>query len=94
MITEEELDAYFGILILSGSLHTNKLDIHELWEDKYGMPIAKATMSRERFKAIHTCIRFDDIEMIVEPMIFWRQLERHTITLCLHSGATTKQVPS
>ena len=61
-VTEEELDAYFGILILSGALQCNKLDIHELWETKYGFPIAKAAMSRERFKTIHINIRFDDIE--------------------------------
>lgn len=59
-ISVTELKAYLGVLILGGTRNDNKTEIHELFSKKYGLPYAKATLSRDRLKAIHSNLRFDD----------------------------------
>lgn len=54
--------AYYGLLLLAGVHRSKGEDVHELWDDKNGRPIFRATMSLKRFSVINQCIRFDDKE--------------------------------
>lgn len=58
-ITYEELDAFFGILLMAGVHKSNTEHIDELWKSD-ALPLYKATMSRDRFKQILRFIRFDN----------------------------------
>lgn len=54
-----ELDAFFGILIACGVHRSNKEHTNELWAND-GLPLIKASMSRDRFKLLLRFIRFDN----------------------------------
>lgn len=57
--TEEELDAFLGILIVSGLHRLNKEPASEMWK-KESLPIIRCAMSRNRFLQFLRCIRFDN----------------------------------
>lgn len=59
-ITKEELEAYFGLLILAGVFRSHDEELTELWDDTIGRPIFRATMALSRFKVITNCLRFDN----------------------------------
>ncbi len=59
-ITRQELQAFIGILILSGCQRDNHLSTREMWDPAIGTPIYRATMSRARFEFLVDCLRFDD----------------------------------
>lgn len=54
--------AYIGLLLLAGVYRSRGECITELWDDRFGRPIFRATMSLKRFKMITRCLRFDDKE--------------------------------
>ena len=54
------LHAYFGLLLLAGVYRSYGECVTQLWNEKTGRPIFRATMQLKRFKRIHGCIRFDD----------------------------------
>ncbi|PSN57460.1 hypothetical protein C0J52_08041 [Blattella germanica] len=56
----EEMHAYFGILITSAALKDNHLSVEDMWNNFYGKPIYRAAMSKERFRFLTNCMRFDD----------------------------------
>lgn len=56
------LRAYFGLLLLAGVYRSKGECMTELWDDKRGRPIFRATMSLKYFKYLNSCIRFDDKE--------------------------------
>lgn len=58
----QTLRAYIGLLLLAGvSVYRSKGECAtELWDDKRGRPIFRATMSLEQFRLRNSCIRFDD----------------------------------
>jgi hypothetical protein len=61
-ITIMELKAFIGLLLLSGLLGKSKKSIKSLWKrSPLESPIFKATMARNRFEKIISCLRFDDI---------------------------------
>lgn len=57
---ETELQGLFGLLYISGSLKSNHLNLEELWSKKYGPPIFRATMNKNRFIFLIKNLRFDD----------------------------------
>ena len=60
-ITMIELKAAIGILLFAGLLGNSKKSIKSLWRTSpLQSPIFKATMSRNRFEKILSCLRFDD----------------------------------
>ncbi|XP_055306906.1 piggyBac transposable element-derived protein 1-like, partial [Sitodiplosis mosellana] len=60
MIDLKTLYAYFGLLILAGVYRSKGECVTELWDDKRGRPIFRATMSLNYFRLLNSCIRFDD----------------------------------
>ncbi|XP_046399972.1 uncharacterized protein LOC124166486 [Ischnura elegans] len=58
-VTLEELDAFLGIFYLRGVLGAKSLPIKSLWSVKWGLPLCKAAMSRDRFQEILRFLRFD-----------------------------------
>lgn len=60
-ITMMELKAFIGLLLLAGLLGESKKNLRTLWRTSpLESPIFKATMSRNRFEKIMSCLRFDD----------------------------------
>lgn len=59
-IDKIELEALFGLLYTSGALKYNHVNLEELWSKKYGPPIFRATMSKNRFSFLIKNLRFDD----------------------------------
>ena len=59
-ISKDELECYLGVLIKCGALSLNNLDIHLLWSVQHGPAFVRAAMGRDRFKEIHSLLRFDD----------------------------------
>lgn len=57
--TEEELDAFFGLLLFAGVHRSNKEHVEELWKPEH-LPLFRATISRNRFREFLRFIRFDD----------------------------------
>lgn len=57
-----ELDALYGILVLSAALKNNHLTAVTLFDDTYIGSRYKATMSRSRFNFLINCLRFDNRE--------------------------------
>jgi hypothetical protein len=56
-----ETKAFIGLLLLGGLLGKSKKSIRSMWRrNPLESPIFKATMSRERFEKIMSCLRFDD----------------------------------
>lgn len=62
ILTEVELDAFIGVLLSAGALRCRKEHTTEMWttDESVRRSIFTATMSRDRFIAIRTFIRFDD----------------------------------
>lgn len=56
--TEQELEAFFGILIAAGVHRSNKENLEEMWKVD-ALPLIRAAMSRDRFKMMLRFIRFD-----------------------------------
>lgn len=57
--TEEELDAFFGILLHAGVHRSNREAVEELWKPQH-LPLFRSSMSRNRFREFLRFIRFDD----------------------------------
>ena len=60
LTTSMEIKALIGILIFSAALKNNHLSTQELFDGSLCGTTYKATMSRERFKFLINCLRFDD----------------------------------
>lgn len=54
------MKAYFGILLLAGVYRSHGEALENLWNDRNGRPIFKATMPLYRFQNITRVIRFDE----------------------------------
>ncbi|XP_035212452.1 piggyBac transposable element-derived protein 4-like [Stegodyphus dumicola] len=54
------MNAHFGILITSAALKDNHLFVEDMWNNFYGKPLYRVAMSKERFRFLTNCIRFDD----------------------------------
>ncbi|XP_057662243.1 piggyBac transposable element-derived protein 4-like [Diorhabda carinulata] len=65
-ITNIELDAFFGLLILSAVLKDNHLSTDLLFNTEYSGNKYRATMSKERLNFIVNCLRFDDLDSRME----------------------------
>ena len=65
-----ELDAYLGLLILTGVFRANKEPINELYSEdpNKSRTIFKATMPRERLKSFSRYLRFDDYSTRMERL--------------------------
>lgn len=57
--TEQELDAFFGILIFCGVHKSNREHLSELWKPSH-LPLMRAAMSHDRFRMFLRFIRFDN----------------------------------
>lgn len=55
-----EFDAYLGLLIMAGVMKSHGESLGNLWDEKNGRPIFRATMSLKRFMAISASLRFDN----------------------------------
>ena len=59
-LSKDELYAFLGLCILRGVLKGRDEPLFHFWNEEYGRPIFRQTMSRNKFKAILRYIRFDD----------------------------------
>ena len=55
-----EIKAAVGLLILSGVMCSRRESMEQLWSERYGRPLFRATMALKRFKVFLVCARFDD----------------------------------
>jgi hypothetical protein len=56
-----ELKGFIGLLLISGLLGKSRKSIKSLWNrSPLESPVFRATMSRNRFETIVSCLRFDD----------------------------------
>lgn len=55
-----ELEAYLGLTLLAGVYKSHGENLEQLWNEKDGRPIFRATMPLQRFKSISRCLRFDN----------------------------------
>ena len=59
-LDQTDLHAYLGILLLAGVYKSRGEATASLWDEEYGRPIFRATMSLEKFHMISRVIRFDN----------------------------------
>lgn len=60
-LTGEELQAFFGLLMMSGVLRSSHLNFLDLWaNDNTGIEFFSDVMTSRRFLFILRCLRFDD----------------------------------
>nr|XP_046255654.1 piggyBac transposable element-derived protein 4-like [Scatophagus argus] len=59
-LDQTDLHAYLGILLLAGVYRSRGEATASLWDEEYGRPIFRATMSLEKFHMISRVIRFDN----------------------------------
>jgi len=59
-VTEEELEAFIGLIIIGGAYKAGHRPISEMWDGVHGHNIFRATMSYMRFAQIRKSFRFDD----------------------------------
>ena len=55
-----ELEAFIGLLILAGVQRCKNQALRELWDEQWGFPVFRTTMSYNRFIDILRALRFDD----------------------------------
>jgi hypothetical protein len=55
-----EMEAFIGLHILSGTIKAQYRSTEDLWSERDGLPVFRATMTRERFCALKSAMRFDD----------------------------------
>lgn len=55
-----DIEAYFGLLLLAGVYKSHGEAVKSLWNEEFGRPIFRATMSLERFVNITRVLRFDN----------------------------------
>lgn len=60
---QNEIKAFLGILLLSGTLESNRKKTKQIWDNSFGSGVESCylTMSEKRFHFLMRCIRFDDI---------------------------------
>lgn len=58
-ISEQELDAFIGILFLRGVMNAKNFPMKLLWSDMYGCQAFRKAMTRNRFTDIKRYLRFD-----------------------------------
>ncbi|XP_014480095.1 PREDICTED: piggyBac transposable element-derived protein 4-like [Dinoponera quadriceps] len=61
-LVKEELEAFLGLLILSGALKNNHIPVTKLYNPRLCGERYQATLSINRFRFISTSLRFDDRE--------------------------------
>lgn len=59
-VDDEEMCAFFGLMLLAGVTRSKNENRLALWDEKFGPPYFPATMSLKRFKILVKCISFDD----------------------------------
>ncbi len=59
-LSEQELRAYLGLVILAGLFKSQHESVRSLWDKVTGRPIFAATMSEKRFLHINLALWFDD----------------------------------
>ena len=57
-VSLHELDAFLAIIYARGAHKTTKINIHELWNRLWGIPIISKTMERNRFIVLRNANRF------------------------------------
>lgn len=55
--------AFYGLMLLAGVYRSHGEIVTELWDNRNGRPIFRATMSLRRFQTITQCLCFDDKEL-------------------------------
>lgn len=60
LTNDEEMLAFIGLHMLSGCFKAYHRDARELWSNRDGQPVFRATMSYERFAQLKSAMRFDD----------------------------------
>jgi hypothetical protein len=58
-VTEDELEAFIGLLYLRGFMSAKNFPMHLMWSKTYGCATFNQTMSRNRYEQIKKYIRFD-----------------------------------
>ena len=58
--TRTEINAFIGLHLIAGTFKAAHRKLEELWDERNGHPIFRATMSCERFKQLKSAFRSDD----------------------------------
>ena len=58
-LTIEELERFIAVMYARGVTGKSSLPLHELWSEKWGVPLCKTAMARNRFCEILRFLRFD-----------------------------------
>jgi hypothetical protein len=58
-MSDQELEAFIGLMYLRGAMDAKNFPIKDMWSTKYGCDVFRRTMSRDRFMEIKKYIRFD-----------------------------------
>lgn len=59
-VTATEMRAFIGLHFLAGALKAHHRGLEEMWSDRDGHALFRATMSCRRFKQLKQALRFDD----------------------------------
>ena len=55
----EELEAFIAVMYARGVTGKSDLSLHDIWTERWGVPLCKSAMSRNRFSKILRFLRFD-----------------------------------
>lgn len=58
-LTVEELEAFIAVMYARGVAGKSDLPLHDLWTERWGVPLCKSAISRNRFCEILRFLRFD-----------------------------------
>ena len=97
-----ELKAFYGLRILAGLYKSRHESLRSLWDDSYGRPIFRATMSLKNFLQISKYVRFDDKttrnprrrhDMLAALRDIWDKfVERHPLMFNISSTITIDEM--
>ena len=68
-LSKDELIAYFVLGIIRDVLKRGENPQYILWDEQYDHPVFQKTTSRNKFKCIQRCIRFDDENKVFDEKL-------------------------
>lgn len=96
ILSVTELDAFIGILVAMGANHHQKISVADLWSrpSAFHVPLYAHIMSRDRFKEIFTCIRFDDTDTRKQRQEISRLAAMKEVTDAVRENCVKHYTPS
>ena len=88
-----EICAFIGLMYIRGFAGMNNHDVARLYDPIMGPPPFGATMSKNRFQFLYTCISFDDFNTREERWKHDRFAAMRELFECFNKNCSTKVVP-